>query len=40
MMHNEKGSTRKEVVEMENDPSLYHWEDRSSNRARRHEKKD
>lgn len=37
--HQEKGSTRKEVIEAENDPSLYQWEDRSENRSRKHEKK-
>lgn len=32
-----KGSTYKEVTEAENDPDLYRWEDRSSNRSRKHE---
>jgi hypothetical protein len=36
-MHEEKGSTRKEVLDAENDPDLYQWEDRSSNRSHRHE---
>jgi hypothetical protein len=36
-MHEEKGSTRKEVIEAENDPDLYHWEDCSSNRSHRNE---
>jgi RHS repeat-associated protein len=36
-MHEANGSTRKEVIEAENDPSLYQWEDRSSNRSHRHE---
>ena len=39
-MHDERGSTRKEVLDAENDPDLYHLEDRSSNRSRRHEAKD
>ncbi len=39
-MHKEKGSTRKEVIEAENNPSLYQWEDRSSNRSHKHELKD
>jgi hypothetical protein len=38
-MHKEKGSTRKEVIEAENNPDLYQWEDRSSNRSRTHEKR-
>ena len=38
-MNEEKGSTRKEVIEAENDPELYHWEDRSSNRSHQHEEK-
>ncbi len=37
--HQAKGSTREEVIKAENDPSLYHWEDRSSNRSHKHEKK-
>ena len=36
-MHDDKGSTRKEVIEAENDPDIYHWEDRSSNRSHRYE---
>ena len=39
-MHEEKASTRKEVIEAENDPDLYHLEDRSSNRSRRNEAKE
>jgi RHS repeat-associated protein len=39
-MHKAKGSTRQEVIEAENDPNLYQWEDRSSNRSHKHEKKD
>jgi hypothetical protein len=39
-MHQEKGSTRKEVIEAENDPNLYQVEDPSSNRSRKYEKKD
>ncbi|MBL9028562.1 MAG: hypothetical protein JNL21_40595 [Myxococcales bacterium] len=38
-MHKERGSTREEVIETENDPSLYHLEDRHSNRSHRYEKK-
>jgi len=38
-MHKEKGSTRKEVIEAENNPNLYHWEDRTSNRSHKHELK-
>jgi RHS repeat-associated protein len=38
-MHEERGSTRKQVIEAENNPKLYHWEDRSSNRSHKHEKK-
>lgn len=36
-MHEEKGSTRQEVIEMENDPDLYQIEDPSSNRSRKFE---
>jgi hypothetical protein len=39
-MHTEKGSTRKEVLDAENDPDLYQLEDRSSNRSHKHEQKD
>jgi len=39
-MHEEKGSTRKEVIEAENDPKLYQYEDRKENRSHKHEKKD
>jgi RHS repeat-associated protein len=38
-MHEEKGSTRKDVIKAENDPSLYQYEDRSNNRSHRYEKK-
>ena len=36
-MHDESGSTRKEVLDAENDPDLYHLDDRSSNRSHRFE---
>ena len=39
-MHQEKGSTRKEVIEAENDPDIYQFEDRNNNRSHRYEKKD
>jgi|GEM_PF-2256210 len=39
-MHEEKGSTRKEVIEAENDPNLYQKEDRSRNRSHQDEEKD
>jgi len=38
-MHQEKSSTRKQVLEEENNPDLYQWEDRSSNRGHQFEKK-
>jgi hypothetical protein len=38
-MHKDKGSTRKEVIETENDPSLYQLEDRTNNRSHKYEKK-
>jgi RHS repeat-associated protein len=38
-MHQEKGSTRKEVIKTENDPNLYQLENRSSNRSHKHEQK-
>jgi len=38
-MHEEKGSTRKEVIEAENHPNLYQIEDRKSNRSHKYEKK-
>ena len=38
-MHQAKGSTRKEVLDAENDPDLYHYEDRSTNRSHKYEKK-
>ncbi|WP_317931069.1 polymorphic toxin-type HINT domain-containing protein [Halioxenophilus sp. WMMB6] len=37
VMHEERGSTRREVIEAENNPDLYHLEDRSSNRSHRYE---
>ena len=37
-MHEQKGSTRKEVIEAENDPNLYQIEDPSSNRSHKYEK--
>jgi hypothetical protein len=37
--HQEKGSTRKEVIEAENNPDLYQYEDRSSNRSHKYEQK-
>lgn len=39
-MHKEKGSSRKEVIDEENNPDLYQFEDRSSNRSNAHEQKD
>lgn len=38
-MHQEKGSTRKQVIEEENNPYLYQVEDPKSNRSHRYEKK-
>jgi hypothetical protein len=38
-MHQERGSTRSEVIEAENDPKLYQWEDRPSNQSHQNEKK-
>jgi hypothetical protein len=38
-MHEERGSTRKEVIEAENDPDLYHLEDRGDNRSHKYEEK-
>ncbi len=38
-MHKEKGSTRKEVIEEENNPDLYQLEDRHNNRSHKFEKK-
>lgn len=40
LTYKEKGSTRKEVVEAENDASLYQLEDRKGNRSHVNEKKD
>ena len=37
--HIQKGSTRKQVIETENNPNLYHLEDQSSNRSHRYEHK-
>lgn len=37
-MHKEKGNTRKDVIETENNPNLYHLEDRNSNRSHKYEK--
>ena len=34
-MHKEKGRTREEIIELENDASLYVLEERSSNRSRK-----
>lgn len=34
--HKTKGSTRKEVIQAENNPDLYQYEDRSSNRSHKH----
>ncbi|NLZ74272.1 MAG: hypothetical protein GX905_10770 [Bacteroidales bacterium] len=39
-MHQERGSTRKEVIEMENNLNLYQIESRSLNRSHKYEKKD
>ncbi|WP_176954519.1 DUF6443 domain-containing protein [Niabella drilacis] len=39
-MHKERGSSRKEVIEAENDPDLYQYEGRSNNRGHKYEKKD
>jgi hypothetical protein len=36
-MHRDRGSTRQDVLDMENDPDIYHLEDRSSNRSHRYE---
>jgi RHS repeat-associated protein len=38
-IHQKQGSNRKEVIEAENNPNLYHLEDRSSNRSHKFEKK-
>lgn len=38
-MHREAGNNRQQVIEAENNPDLYHLEDRSSNRSHRHEEK-
>ena len=39
-MYEQKGSTRKEVLDEENDPDLYHIERRSNNRSHIYEQKD
>jgi uncharacterized protein RhaS with RHS repeats len=38
-MHKEKGSTRKEVIEEENNPDLYQIQDPKANRSHKYEKK-
>ena len=38
-MHEEKGSTREEVIEAENNPELYQLEPTSENRSRKYESK-
>lgn len=38
-MHKDKGSTRREVIEAENNPALYQWEDRTANRSHQYELK-
>lgn len=38
--HQEQDHTRKEFIESGNDPDIYQWEYRSSNRSHKHEKKD
>jgi hypothetical protein len=38
-MHQQKGSTRKQVLDEENNPNLYQVEDPKSNRSHKHEKK-
>lgn len=38
-MHKAKGNSRKEVIEAENNPDIYHYEDRNSNRSHKYEKK-
>ena len=40
IMHQQQGSTRKEVIATENNPNLYHLEDMNSNRARTFEHKE
>jgi RHS repeat-associated protein len=37
--HKENNSTRKEVIEAENNPDLYQYEDRTNNRSHKYEKK-
>ncbi len=37
-VHRQRGSTRKEVLDAENDTNLYQLEDRSSKRSHRFEK--
>jgi hypothetical protein len=36
-IHEESGANRKDVIEAENDPDLYWWEDLHENRNHRHE---
>jgi RHS repeat-associated protein len=36
-LHRARNSTREEVIEMENDPDLYHLENRGANRSHRYE---
>ncbi|WP_082507363.1 GH-E family nuclease [Duganella sp. Root336D2] len=38
-MHIENKATRKQVIEAENNPDLYHWEDSSMNRGRTRDQK-
>ena len=38
-MHKDAGSTRSEILNAENDPGLYQWEDKSANRSHKYEKK-
>jgi RHS repeat-associated protein len=38
-MHKQNGSSRKQVIEAENNPNLYQFEDRSTNRSRKYENK-
>jgi len=39
LMHQERGSTRPEVIKTENDADLYQLEDRSANRSHKYEQK-
>ncbi len=38
-MHEQAGSTRKQVIEAENKPRLYHQQDRANNQGHKYEKK-